>query len=509
MAGCAPTLRTMRTLDDASMAGIVGAASAFISIAGSWIPSLWGDEAASIMSARRDWSSLIALLGTVDAVHGLYYALLHLWMDLVGASPFAVRLPSGLAVGAASAGLYLLVRRRADRGVAVVAAVLFAVLPRVTYLATEARSMALATAAAVWLTVLLLRLLDRPARRAWWIGYGSGLALGASLFLYLSLLIPVHVVVVAHHALRHATSESRWTHADGLRIRSFALAWAGAALLSAPIVLVALRQREQIAFRGHRDDVTTATLLVMPWFMLVSVAVVAWSLVLLAVIAAWRHRRDPVWRGRRDLLVLAIAWIVVPAAALLAVTALFAPVFTPRYLAICAPGAAIAMAVGVSALRRRWLRVGAVAATLGLAIPAYVDQRTPYAKNGGTDWQAVSATVDELAEPGDGIVFDEQVRPSRRPRLAMYTYPEGFRGLVDLTIERPHHETSGLWDVTVPLATVTERLESVDRVVAISRSRQGTDADLAVLEREGFDLVERVTLESDTVSVYERRETRG
>ena len=148
------------------------------------------------MSARRDWASLWGMLGNVDAVHGLYYALLHLWIDLVGDSPFAVRLPSGIAVGAASAGVYVLVRRRADRGTAVIAAILFLVLPRVLFVAIEARSMAVATAAATWLTVLLLRLLDAPARRAWWIVYAFGLAAATYLFLFVILLIPVHAVVV-------------------------------------------------------------------------------------------------------------------------------------------------------------------------------------------------------------------------------------------------------------------------------------------------------------------------
>ena len=73
----------------------------------------------------------------------------------------------------------------------------------------------------------------------------------------------------------------------------------------------------------------------------------------------------------------------------------------------------------------------------GLAVPVYLDQRTPYWKNGGTDWQTVAEVVSELARPGDGIVFDESVRPSRRPRLAMHTYPHGFDGLVDLGLVRP------------------------------------------------------------------------
>ncbi len=480
-----------------------------MAILGSWVPSLWGDEAASIMSARRDWSSLGGMLGTVDAVHGLYYALLHVWIDLVGASPFAVRLPSGLAVGAASAGLYLLVRRRVDHSLALIAAVLFASMPRVTFLATEARSLAFATAAAVWLTLLLLRLLDKPARWGWWALYAVGMATGAYLFLHLALLLGVHAVVVVSELHRRQTATPS-SYAEGpsaeagAPARRFAIAWMTASALAAPIAVVAVRQREQIAFRERRDELSPESVLVMPWFMFAPLAAAAWALIAYGMVAAAEHRRDEGWAARRRLLVLASAWVVIPTATLLAVTALYTPVFTPRYLALGAPGVAILAAVGVSALPRRWPRTLAITALIGLAIPAYVDQRTPYAKNGGTDWQAVATVVEVVAEPGDGIIFDEQVRPSRRPRLAMYTYPDAFRGLVDLTLVRPHHETSGLWDVTAPLAAVSDRLGGIERVIVVSRSRHGVDADVAVLRRDGFELVERLTLASDVVTVYER-----
>ena len=258
---------------DGRVAVVIGAASTVIAITGSWIPSLWGDEAASIMSARRDWASLWALLGTVDAVHGVYYALLHVWIDLVGASPFAARLPSGVAVGAASAGLYLLVRRRAARETAVIAATVFTVLPRVTYVATEARSMALATAAAVWLTLLVLRLLDSPTRRIWWWVYALGLGLASSLFLYIVLLIPVHAIVAGLELRR----------AGRLRgIRPFLLAWAGAAILAAPIGVVAVLQRDQIAFDRPYRTVTAEAVLVGQWFMLETVALVAWAFIVVS-----------------------------------------------------------------------------------------------------------------------------------------------------------------------------------------------------------------------------------
>lgn len=489
----------VRALPDAAVAALVGAASASVAVAGSWVPSLWGDEVASIMSARRDPASLWSMLGSVDAVHGLYYLLLGGWIEVADASPFAVRLPSALAVGAACAGLYLLVRRRAARSTALIAAVVFAVMPRVTYVATEARTMALATATAVWLTLLLVRLLDRPALRAWWIVYTLGIALGTYLFLYVALVVPVHAVAVVHRMARSDASA-----ATASPFRPFALAWATAAVLAAPIGILAVTQRGQIAFRERQDVVTAWSVLVAPWFMLPAVAVAAWALIAVAVGAGVAHRRDEAWAGRRELLVLGGAWLAVPAMVLLALTAVVTPAFTPRYLVISAPAVAMLIAIGVSALRSAWLRGAAVAALIGLSVPAFVDQRGPYAKNARTDWQSVAAVVDEVAAPGDGVVFDEQVRPSRRPRLAMHAYPEGFRGLVDLTLTRPYHRTDGLWDVTAPLSEVAHRLDDVERVVVVSRSAHGADADIRVLRDEGFALVDRRVLPSDVVAVYER-----
>jgi mannosyltransferase len=499
---CTPTLRAAGIRHDPAVAGVVGAASALVTIAGTWLPSFWGDEAASIMSAQREWSSLFALLGNVDAVHGFYYVLLHGWIEVFGASAFAVRLPSGLAVGAASAGLYLLVRRRASPAIALIAAGLFVVMPRVSYLGSVARSMALAMAAGVWLTLLLLRLLDRAARPVWWIVYAVGLAAGSYVFLYLVLLIPVHIAVVVFHLV--SRSGTRALRSLGAEIRPFALAWTGAAVLTAPIFVTAVMQREQIAFREQRDVVNWESVLAAPWFIVPVVALASWSLIAVAVVAAVLHRHDPAWRGRRELLILSGAWIVVPTAALLVCTALITPVFTPRYLGVTAPAVAIAMAVGVSALPGLWPRAVAITAIVAMAAPTFIDQRMPHARHGGTDWQALSAVVEEVAEPGDGILFDEDVRPSRRPRLAMHTYPEGFQGLVDLTLVRPFHETAGLWDVTAPLASVASRLDGIDRVIVVSRSRQGVDADVDVLRREGFDVVERVALTADELAVYER-----
>src|ERR1700710_940749 len=85
---------------------VLGAAGLVLSASGSWIPSLWGDEAASVLSAERSLPSLFRMLGHVDSVHGTYYLFLHFWIDAFGASELSVRFPSTIAAGFVVAGVF-------------------------------------------------------------------------------------------------------------------------------------------------------------------------------------------------------------------------------------------------------------------------------------------------------------------------------------------------------------------------------------------------------------------
>ncbi|WP_431280322.1 hypothetical protein [Leifsonia poae] len=112
-----------------AVASTLGLFASLLAVAGSWIPSLWGDEAASLMSAERPLPSLFRMLGHVDAVHGTYYLGLHWWIAVAGTSPFAIRLPSAIAVGFAVAGTVAIAWRLADRRIAVIAGLVCALLP--------------------------------------------------------------------------------------------------------------------------------------------------------------------------------------------------------------------------------------------------------------------------------------------------------------------------------------------------------------------------------------------
>lgn len=482
----------------AGTAALLGLVGFLVSAAGSWQPSYWGDEAASVLSAQRPLPSLFRMLGNVDAVHGVYYLLLHGWIDVFGASEFATRLPSALSIGAATAGTAVLARMLVNPRVAVVAALVFAVLPRVTYMGAEARSTALATMIAVWCTVLLVHTVrSRPTTASLtltlWAGYAVLLAAGIAVFVYTALLVPVHGLLVILLAR--------------LPRRAVVPAWAGgvvaALALASPVLFWGLTQRDQISFLARRPQASVLDAAVQQWFGSPALAALAWLLIAAGALAAFvprfqgtavgaRPEREP----RAELVVL-LAWLVVPSATLLIGTHLITPMYSYRYLSVCTPAAAILVAVGIVGLRPFWARVTTLLLVVALAAPGYLAQRTDFAKDYGSDWRQTADILRTEARTRDAVVFDESTRPSRRPRLAMHLYPAAFVGLNDITRYESFENTDGLWDSTLPLDAAAFRLADTDRVWVLQNvgSRETTaGTDLAVLREAGFVLASSRTV---------------
>jgi mannosyltransferase len=94
---------------------IVGALAAAVSLGWAGRPSFWYDEAATISASySRSLGQLWQMLSNVDAVHGLYYVLMHGWFRIFPPTEFWSRVPSGLAIGGAAAGVVVLGRRRSS-----------------------------------------------------------------------------------------------------------------------------------------------------------------------------------------------------------------------------------------------------------------------------------------------------------------------------------------------------------------------------------------------------------
>ncbi|MBD3943892.1 hypothetical protein IF188_19555 [Microbacterium sp. NEAU-LLC] len=487
-------------------AAIIGVLAALVSLAGSWIPSLWGDEAASVLSATRPLGSLFAMFLHVDAVHGAYYLGLHGWVRLFGSSPFSVRLPSALAIGVCAAAVTWLCGRIGGGGrapsirFAVLAGAVAAILPRLTYAGEEARSYAFSAMLATLLWVVVVEILRRgmPSRRGW-VVYATVLAVGVYVFLYLALLAVAVGVVLA-------LAPERRRH-----LRHWAIASGAAFLAASPLLVLAAVEHKQIAFLADRDRVSIDMVLVKMWFGAWPFALIAWALILVAV-AVWVGGlvRRPSTAMSLDLEAITLAWLVIPSGTLLLVNAMI-PGYTPRYGTFAAPAAAILMALGIRRLdgihfSRRMPGAGlaamALIAVLAAAAPVYVGQRTPYAKN-QSDWNDISATVQQEARAGDAIVFDASVRPSRRPRLALDTNPAAYTGLNDVLLKTPYTE-SRLWDATtysIPEAAAIGRFAGVTRVWLVEYER-GAAPDtwgVADLEALGFRVADHIDLHRSDV----------
>ena len=477
-------------------APLLGLAAALLAFAGAGIPSYWGDEAASVLSAGRPLPSLFAMLGRVDVVHGLYYLFLHGWTGLVGTSEALVRLPSAVAIGFAVAGTLVLGSRLGSRSTGIVAGAVLAVLPVATRMGIEARSYAFVMAASVWLMAWLVVLVRRRETRSLvWAAYAVAYAASLYLYLYLALLVFVQLSIVL--SLRGTRPTAlRWLAASAL-----------AAVLAAPILLAGTSQSDQVSFLARRDYATNESVLVRQWFGNAEwFAAAGWLLVLAAVATV---AFVPAMRRSRPAVIIASVWIVVPTATLLMVDAWVAPTYNPRYLTFCAPALALLVAVGLRGLgvvvgelsrrngARRIVPLVGLVLIAAVAVPGYLAQRGPFGK-GGADFRQAADVIAANALAGDAIVFDDSVRPSRKPRLALNLYPDRFDGLDDVALQRPLAATTRLWDSVAPIDEVDE-VRAQARVWAVIVGRKGPELD--TLRSLGFSVERAIPV--NRVVVYE------
>ena len=131
------------------------------------VPQLWRDELASWSAATRTLPQLWAMVHSIDAVLGLYYLGLHLWMVVFGDSATAMRLPSVIAMAAAAGVVALIGRRLGGRLAGVAGGLVFALIPSVSRYAQEARPYAFAMFFAALATLMFLRAMERPTWFRW------------------------------------------------------------------------------------------------------------------------------------------------------------------------------------------------------------------------------------------------------------------------------------------------------------------------------------------------------
>jgi mannosyltransferase len=290
----------------------------------------------------------------------------------------------------------------------------------------------------------------------------------------------------------------------------FAFASVLAGIAVTPFMIVAVGQVHQISWLapiGHRtiEDVTIQQYFERsPPFALLSALVVA------AAAVWWLRRSRQLTDSDRQLLTLAIAWLLIPTALVVIWSIVVHPLYTPRYLTFTAPAMALVLGVCISAVAPRpWAATALVGLFALAAAPNYfLAQRNPYAKY-GMDYSQVADLITTKAAPGDCLLVNDTVTFMPAPmRPLMAARPDAYRKLVDLTLWQRATDRNDVFDTNLVPEVVSKPLSQCRVVWIITQADQsmpthqqgttmppgpgfGTTPAYAVPHDLGFRLVER------------------
>ncbi|MGB6209133.1 glycosyltransferase family 39 protein [Mycobacterium sp.] len=445
---------------------IVAVLATTVSLAGAGRPSFWYDEAATISASySRSLNQSWQMLSNVDAVEGLYYLLMHGWFEMFPPTEFWSRVPSALAIGGAAAGLVVLGKQVSSRTVALAAGLVCAILPRSTWAGIEARPYALSMMAAVWLTVALVYAARRDNARAW-LGYGVVLVVSVVLDVYLVLLPLVHVAFI----LVFRRSRPVLTR--------FGLTSVLSCCALTPFLVTAIGQTHQISWIAPIGRRTIEDVAIQQYFERSPPFTIVSALIVVAAIVLWRFTSAHLEEPDRQLLTLAVSWLVIPTALIVMWSALIHPMYTPRYLAFTAPGIALALGVCIGALAvTPWAGAAIISILAIAAAPNYImAQRNPYAKY-GMDYSQVADLIAAKAAPGDCLLVNDTVTFMPAPmRPLMAARPDAYRKLIDLTLWRRATDRRDVFDTNLIPEVVAKPLSRC-RVVWIITQADKTRPD--------------------------------
>jgi mannosyltransferase len=498
--------------------------------------SMGNDEVATRWAALLPLRDLAHLLNTVDAVHGLYYFLMHGWVA-VGSSPAVLRIPSVAAMVAAVAVTASLTRRLTGSGWAgAFAGLVMALTPVITFYAQTARSYAMVMLCVLGSTLALLRALDaevaglpgaRLARR--WVVYGLLVTLGGYLNELSLLVLAAHGVTVLLARYRHRVL-GHWAAAAG----------AGAALVL-PLVIISKREQGAVQWIA-RPGLTDLRILFQDYFGATTVAaLLVLACAVIAVLPPFRAdaaaggargaggsgggaREAPWWRaGGVSLPSVAAPLLVLPAGLLLAESLVATPLYVDRYVLYGEAGAAMLAGAGMyrigqwadqrfgrlpgkTGARRLLWAPGAVLCVLALLLQLGPQQRVRTPQSREFDFGGPSRYVGANAHRGDGVLFfGTFYRKARLGYPADFTKTTDFAMAVSPTAAGTFRGRDKPFTLIEPLMLRYERIWVVGQVPS-ENLPAGTAlrAESFVLKRD-FSLVAARRFRGMTVTLWLRR----
>jgi mannosyltransferase len=486
--------------------------------------SLWRDEAYTVDAAHRSLPQIFAMLQHTDAVNSTYYMVMHVDIALLGTSAAALRLPAllGMAVAAVATAaigrrLALASRLPAPALTGMVAGLLFVAAPQVTRYAQEARAYGLVTMCVTVATCLLLRAVA-DGRWRWWAAYGAVITLAGLFNLITLLLVVPHALTlwIARARQRAAPPAAQGPAGLGVpvRISRWLAVFAVAAVVTGPLLVLGYRQRRQAGWLGRPGLPALSHLAVAFAGSRVLVAVIAVAVLggVLGCLAG--QPRMPV-----DTVTLALPWLVLPTAILLAVSQIH-PLYSTRYVVFTLPALSLLTTAGLAWLTRlvasapfgraypalAWLP--AVLVLAGLAALLLAPQRAIRLTSArADDLRGLSAIVAANERPGDAVLY----LPVNKRAFSM-AYPAPFRRLWDVSLAKSPVAADNQLGTEVPLSTLRARFTRVGRIWVVAGSSGlrmlqhpvGAWARAEVALLKPFHLIRRWRAGSDLLSLYAR-----
>ncbi len=438
----------------------VAVPSAIMLVLGFWglnRGSMWQDESASFSVAQRSVVQILAMVRHVDIVHAAYYLGLHFWL-LPGGGEVWLRVPSVLAAGASAGLVGAIGQRLAGVRTGLIAGVLFAGTPIVSYYAQEGRSYSIVCALVLLASYFLIRASDgtSPALR-WPVSYLAAAALAIVVHEFAILALAAHALTLLMTGVWRRVW--RWWVPSVL----------GLGLLTAPIALLSIRQSRQVSWL-ERPSWSTVGQLGQDFL-----GTSAWALLPVALLTCLGAAGLRVRENRIGLAALALPLAVVPPGILLLVSQV-QPLYHVRYVLFAVAGVALLAASGLSRLlqsiaatrarpRLTWLvSILIVAGIFAVQLPAQQHNRT--VAGHGNDLAGIAAIISREAEPGDAVLF----LPSRF-RAAALAYPTDFTAVHDIALDKTPVEAANLRGVDHSRRQVRQTLLSTRRVWVIGRTK--------------------------------------
>ncbi|MFC9846322.1 glycosyltransferase family 39 protein [Streptomyces sp. NPDC060223] len=442
--------------------------------------SMWRDESVTYQVAHRSLGELWGLLGQIDAVHGVYYLLMHAVFAVWDGGLLALRLPSTVATAVAAAGVGAIGARLAGRRTGTLAGLVLVLLPVTQQYAQEGRSYALVTAGVTWATYFFVRGTGE-SRGRWWTAYALTLGLACWLHEFAALALVAHGLTLW------------WSRVPRQVWRSWGIAAACVAASLLPLAVASAAQAEQQLGWLGRPSVTA-------WLQFAVISGIGVLLCRLLV----RGLAGTASAEAVALVRLSVPLLIAPAG-LLMVISLVKPWYVDRYvlysftgLALPA-GAALGWVIGQRhrlAPAARVLTACLLAATaVAVLLPWSLMVRSPESRK--DDVVAVAHAVENSAREGDGVLF----MPARR-REWLLSYPSVYGRVDDLALAESPAASRTLQGTELSAEAIRQRILSEDRVIAL------TDPPGQPLDPFAQEVVKRQTLKA-YFEVCERTQVLG